>query len=145
MGRILLTLTIIAISPFVALSVAIAMGHYAEPAQALMTLFSYAAVIITFTGGIHWGIAIQQYSKNTRVANTLALESIVPVAIAWSLVFFHAYHIQLLILSLVFTLIWVVDSLLYNMNIIPQWFFTIRCVVTPIMLASLYIVYFGII
>lgn len=143
-NRLPLVVTIMAVIPFVGMSLALAAGSFNDMRTATTILITYAAVVISFMGGIHWGIALNQYSKNFRIANMLIIESVFPVIMAWGLVFLPEIHIQILMLTILFTFMWAIDSLLYNLNIIPQWFFTIRCIVTPVMLGSLYIVYFGI-
>lgn len=138
-------LTVAGSAPIVVMGVAASMRFFDNTPIIVHSLLSYAAVILSFLGGIHWGMAVAHYGHNKRVANWLITESVVPAIIAWIAVLNAPMHIQLLILTLLFTFVWGIDSILFNRNIIPQWFFEIRCIITPVVVVSLYIAYFGII
>ena len=126
-----------------ALSVAISQKFFSNNDLLLQLLLTYGGIIISFIGGVHWGFGIQQFRENRRVANFLLVEGVFPSLIAWSLPLLGDVYMHLLILTLLYALMWAVDSLLYEKNIIPQWFFTIRCIITPIVVVSLYVAYFG--
>lgn len=139
------TFMLAATLPFVGLSVAISIHMFADTKMVMQLLLTYAAVIVSFLGGIHLGVAITQHMQNRAIANLLIAESIWPSLIAWGLLYTTEMHIQLLILTLLYALMWAIDSLLYNNNLIPQWFFNLRCIITPIVVVSLYVAYFGLI
>lgn len=143
MGRLALFLTLAGGVPFVALSVMIALHSFSDVKQALDWLLVYAAVILSFMGGTHWGFAVHQYSANRPVANLLIAESILPSLVAWGVLLYPDYYIRLLVFTLLYTFTWGIDSLLYNNNLMPQWFFNIRCIITPIVVVALYVAYFG--
>jgi uncharacterized membrane protein YhdT len=145
MNRLPLTLTLIGVTPFVILSVAVSMHVFADPKVIIQVLLTYAAVIVSFMGGIHWGIAVTRYGEKRHIANLLIFESIWPTIIAWGALFYIEIHIQLLVLTLLYTFLWAIESLLYSNNLIPQWFFNLRCIITPIVVVSLYVAYFGLI
>jgi hypothetical protein len=128
--------------PFVCLSVAVSMHMFSDVKHVMQLLLTYAAIIVSFLGGIHLGVAITKHGK-TRFFNFLIAESIWPSLIAWGLLFTVEVHIQLLVLTLLYALMWAIDSLLYNNDVIPPWFFTLRCIITPIVVVSLYVAYFG--
>ena len=150
MTRIPLSFMIVSTLPFIVLSLAISthLMHFVSFAvgmKLMAALLVYIAVFTSFLGGIHWGIAINQYNRNRKIANLLTLESMLPVIIAWGVLFFNDTNMQLLALALLYAFMWAVDSILYNLDIIPQWFFNLRCVVTPIVVVSLYVAYFGLV
>lgn len=145
MNRLPLTLTLIGVAPFVILSVAVSMHVFPDPKPIIRILLSYAAVIVSFMGGIHWGVAVTRYTEKRRLANLLILESVWPSVIAWGALFYVEIHIQLLVMTLLYTFLWAIESLLYTNDLIPQWFYNLRCILTPIVVVSLYVAYFGLI
>lgn len=139
-----LYLTLLSALPFIALSGMIAM-HMDQQTILLHFLMTYAAVILSFLGGIHWGLAVLHYPKNPNQAVLMLFESIVPPLLAWSLMLVDQVYLRLLSFAFLYALVWGIDSVLYNHKIIPQWFFNLRCVVTPIVVVSIYVAYFSII
>lgn len=145
MKRLPLTLTMLSAVPFVALSVAVSARVFENNAMVIHALLSYSTVILSFLGGVHWGIAITNYVHDKRVANILIAESVLPSVLAWGGLLHAELHIQLLLLTVLFTFIWAIDSMLVERKVIPVWFFEIRCIITPIVVTSLYVAYFGMI
>jgi uncharacterized membrane protein YhdT len=140
-----ISFTIAGTVPFVGLSVMVAAHAFADNKLVIQLLLTYAAVIMSFLGGIHLGVALTQYAHQPRISKLLIAESIWPSLITWGLLYTTQVHIQLLVLTILYALMWAIDSLLYNNDIIPQWFFNLRCVITPIVMVSLYVAYFGLI
>lgn len=145
MGKLPLILTIAGGLPFVVLGGMISLHSFNDTKHALDILLTYAAVIVSFLGGIHWGFAVNQYTQNRPIANMLIAESIIPSLVAWAVLLYPDHYVQLLVLTLLYTFTWGIDSLLYNNNLMPQWFFNIRCIITPVVVVSLYVAYFGMI
>jgi hypothetical protein len=143
MKKLPLILTLVGGVPFIVLSILISVKSFNNTKDALDILLTYAAVIISFLGGIHWGFAVHQFTANRPIANMLIAESIVPSLIAWGVLLYPDHYVQLLVFTLLYTFTWGIDSLLYNNNLMPQWFFNIRCVITPVVVVSLYVAYFG--
>jgi len=145
MDRLPWTLIIASTVPFVLLSAAVSLHVFPDNKVVIPLLLTYATVIVSFFSGIHWGIAVSQHATNRKIANLLIAEGLWPSIIAWGLLFYGEIYIQLLILTLLYTFLWAIDSLLYNNNIIPQWFFNLRCIITPIVVVSLFMAYFGLV
>jgi hypothetical protein len=145
MTRLPLSLMAAATLPFVGLSASVPLHLFSNARPIVELLLTYAAVIISFLGGIHWGIAVTQFAQKRRIANLLVAESVWPSLIAWGVLFYGEIYTQLLVLTLLYAFVWGIDSLLYSNDIIPQWFFNLRCVITPIVVVSLYVAYFGLV
>ena len=143
MKRFPVTFTVLGTLPFVALSIAVSMHMVPDVHFTVQLLLTYAAIIVSFLSGAHWGVAVTQYTNNRKVAQILIAESVWPALLAWGILFYRDIHIQLLMLTMLYSLMWVVDCLLYERNVIPQWFFELRCIITPIVVVSLYVAYFG--
>ncbi len=75
--------------PFVALSFCIIAGvdlGSLGVTDAADKLLGYGAVIVSFIGAVHWGIALQ--SLHSKSQNRLFLYSVVPALLAWVWLFF---------------------------------------------------------
>lgn len=145
MTKLPLFLTLAGAVPFVGLSMAVSLRWFADNHMVIELLLTYSAVILSFLGGIHWGVAVGQYAEHKKLASLMIAESVVLPLIAWAVIFHADVHMQFLILTSVFTCVWGVDSFLHNRSLIPTWFFELRCIITPIVVVSLYVAYFGII
>lgn len=76
--------------PFVALALSIVIGFDLDAVgvvNATDKLVGYGAVIISFIGAVHWGVAMQSESGNQ---NQLFVYSVVPALVAWVWLFFSA-------------------------------------------------------
>lgn len=145
MKKLPMTITVMSAVPFVALSVVASMRWFEDTTFVIHTLLTYSAVILSFLGGVHWGVAISNYAFDKHLANRLVAESVIPSLLAWGALLYAELHIQLLVLTVLFTSIWAIDSMLVARKIIPMWFFEIRCIITPVVVVSLYVAYFGMI
>src|SRR5262245_44659338 len=130
MKRLPLTFIIAGTVPFVGLSVAVALRLFEDTHFVIQLLLTYAAVIVSFLGGIHLGVAVTRHNDKARIANLLIAESLWPSLIAWGMLFYSDIHVQLLALTLLYSFMWAIDSLLYSNEVIPQWFFNLRCIIT---------------
>jgi hypothetical protein len=143
--RLPLAFAIASAIPFVLLSTAVALHVFHNTKVVSALLLTYAAVIISFLGGIHWGIAVVRYADNRKIATWLIAESVCTSLIAWGAIFMSDTFSQLLILTLLYTFVWAIDSMLYSADMIPLWFFNLRGIITPVVLVSLYVAYFGLV
>ena len=137
-------ITFISCMPFVVLSLFIAMD-VADIPNILELLTTYAAIILSFLAGIKWGMAVDHQDVHDQLADRLCLISTAMLIPTWVVLFIPDPLSQLLCLTLLFTIAWGIDSMLHDDRIIPLWFFTLRSIVTPIVIVSLYVSYFSII
>lgn len=145
MRKLPLVFTVASVMPFVAAGMAVSMRLFPDNGMVITALLTYATIVLSFLGGVHWGVAVLHYASNRPIANLLITESVLPSLVAWSALFYAPMHIQLLVLTLLFTFIWAIDSVMVGRQIIPLWFFELRSIITPIVVVSLYVAYFGII
>ncbi len=143
--RLPLILALAGALPFVALSVAVSFHLFPNIKAVSAVLLTYAAVIISFLGGIHWGIAVVRYADDRKIASWLIAESVSTSLIAWGILLMGDTFTQLLVLTLLYTFVWAIDSMLYSADMIPLWFFDLRCIITPVVMVSLYVAYFGLV
>lgn len=114
--------------PFVALAILIWVpgSHQAWTAQALL---AYAAVILSFVGALHWGIAMStQVARDTR-SGRLYVGSVVPALLAWlALLLPPAWAVAVLLAGL-----WghyAQDRRLADEINLPAWFLPLRLALT---------------
>lgn len=123
--------------PFVVLSVCIAAGVDLERlgiADASAKLLGYAAVIISFIGAVHWGIAMQRTDDKQSV---LFIYSVVPALVAWVWLFFDVkaalFGMGLTIVAMLF-----VDRSLLT-GLVPQAYLRMRLHLTVIVATCLFL------
>ena len=132
--------------PFVALALASTQiaGSYSEPATFAFTV--YAGVILSFLGGIQWGLAIG--TRNARwlsdeAFGTLLTMSVVPSLIAWVGVFLWKDMWGTMLLATGYFLALATDHWSYGKGLIPRWFHAMRFVLTCVVILCLTVVAIG--
>ncbi len=107
---------------------------------AVHSLTIYATVILTFIGGVHWGIALQQ-TQSADNTNNRFIFSVIPSLVAWiAVVFIKPYALIILIgCFIVFRLI---EKRLYQ-QLIPVWYAQLRDQLTVIATLSILVGWVG--
>ena len=102
-------------------------------------LRAYGAVILSFLGGIQWGLAIRNSDGNARTRQGLTpilTVSIVPSLIGWTgLVVEELLGFGLLIIG--FVLVLISDVRAVNKGIAPRWYLRLRYPLTAIVISCL--------
>lgn len=126
------TLTFMGALPFVGAVIAQLQGmaHYHSGYFAL----TYGAVIISFLGGIHWGLFLSN-AQHTRL-NLLVTSNLLAL-IAWATLFFVVPVTQYLVQIAAFIALWWIDRKLVAEGIIERWFYRLRSQVTAVVLLCL--------
>ena len=65
------------------------------------------------------------------------LLSVVPSLLSWAMLFIDANGARIIVAIFLFAFVWVIDALLHLQELIPKWFFRLRCIVSPIVIGSL--------
>jgi hypothetical protein len=100
-------------------------------------LIYYIAVILSFLGGIHWGLAISLKSKFSILVRYLLAISIIPVLIAWIVLLIPTHSIQLDIFILAFVWVLFVDFFLEKNEVISKVFFKTRVIMSVLVVCIL--------
>ncbi|MFN7220860.1 MAG: DUF3429 domain-containing protein, partial [Burkholderiales bacterium] len=100
-------------------------------------LTTYAAIIVSCLGGIQWGLGVATESEQPQTANSLFLLSVVPSLLAWALLFLPSNTSKVIVALFLVGLVWIVDALLHLQQVIPAWFFRLRCVISAVVMISL--------
>ncbi len=100
-------------------------------------LTHYAAVIISFLGGIQWGIGVATIDAQPKTARSLFMLSVVPSLLAWLMLFMPVSTARIIVALVLIGFVWIIDTLLHVQKVIPTWFFRLRSIISAIVLTSL--------
>lgn len=121
--------------PFVLLT----WGLWMEPADAdfwTLALVSYGAVILSFVGAIHWGIAMMAPQLGRRASDRRFVWSVVPSLMGWVATLLPA-HLSVWVLVLGFALHYAQDHLLHRSIALPHWYLPLRRRLSAVAVLSL--------
>jgi hypothetical protein len=118
--------------PFLAVAAyALATG---SPATAMEIGVAYGAVIVSFLSGIHWAVYL---FFGARCPRNLLLTSNATALLAWlALLIAPSMHALLLLAPCLLYLL-ILDYKLRLREVIPAWFFVLRCRATAIVVLAL--------
>ena len=108
----------------------------------LTFIITYAAIILSFLGGIHWGIGMLKRSHaDPSVESKLRFFiSVIPSILGWVSIFLYEYH-AIMLLTLSFLLILLYDFISFRLNNFFQWYLFLRIILTFIVIISLLNIY----
>lgn len=124
------------IVPFFALALAAYFVPAAYELRVFMALKVYAALIITFVGALHWGIAMFQPQLSDSQAWQLYGWGVVPALMAWVLVFQSASYALAGFVTL-FIVQWLMDRAAARTSTVPPWFQPLRARLTLLVVVAL--------
>lgn len=102
--------------------------------QLLPALAGYGAVILSFLGGVHWGMAIAD-SESVALGRRL-VAAVIPSLIGWSALLMPI-GIGLLVLAAAFVLLLMFDLRTLRRGEAPAWYPRLRWPLTIVVVASL--------
>lgn len=113
--------------PFVGATVALyASDAAAVRVPAIAALVTYSAVILSFLGGIEWGLAIRDES-GTESTRVLALgASTVSSLAAWAVLWLPSPQWQVGAALGLFVAVWAADQWMASRGLLPAWFVDLR-------------------
>jgi hypothetical protein len=112
------------IIPFVVLSIAETFASDALKARLSFALLAYGAIILSFLGGVHWGLAIAVPQNDNTLWRRITL-SILPSLVAW-LALVTPSSIGFLILAGAFVAMLLVDIHASRVQEAPAWYPKLR-------------------
>jgi hypothetical protein len=120
--------------PFVAATAALFMSDAA--------LVTYSAVILSFLGGIEWGLALGEGSgtEATRVA-ALGL-SAVPSLAGWAVLWLPSPTWQVGTALALFVAVWGADQWMASRGLLPTWFIDLRTAISVLVASALAVALF---
>ena len=123
--------------PCLAATVSLVAGGPLHPTVSIVMLVTYVAVVLSFLGGIQWGIALSIHDTAPQSANRLFILSIIPALLGWGSLWLNSPSQQLGAGIVVLALAWTLDALLRVRDLLPAWYFRLRGVATLIVGVSL--------
>lgn len=126
--------------PFAACAVAVWTASPVLQAEGSQLLLGYAAVILTFLGGVHWGKAMADRpgldGGDTDLNWARLGWSVLPSLIAWTALRMEPGFALVLLLA-AFALAFLVDRQAVRVGFFPEWYLPLRKVLTLGVLACL--------
>lgn len=104
----------------------------------------YGAIILSFMGGVHWGLAMARHASGTsqppmaQPIDAQFIASVIPALIAWAALLLPP-AIGVPVLAIAFVLLLVFDLYSVRGGTAPQWYPTLRIPLTVCVTASLMI------
>ncbi|MEO8040185.1 MAG: DUF3429 domain-containing protein [Betaproteobacteria bacterium] len=111
--------------PFVVLAGAIWVSDEAYRVIAYEWLRTYAAVVLSFVGALHWGFAMLHPKMSEHDRNTVMGWSVVPALVAWLALLAPLRH-GLALTGSMFALHYAMDRALVLRFDIPGWYIRLR-------------------
>jgi Protein of unknown function (DUF3429) len=137
--RVSQTLTYAGATPFVIGAIWLLLPNTAESIRVLLAngITTYAAVIISFLGGIQWGVGVATLDQQPKTARSLFFLSVIPSLLAWGMLFLQNTSTRVIVALLLIGFVWLIDALLNLQRVIPAWFFQLRSRISPVVMAAL--------
>jgi hypothetical protein len=122
--------------PFVVLSSALfALPEHTRP-QILQWLIAYAAVILSFVGALHWGVAMVHAQMREADRTVFMAWSVVPALAAWVALLLPA-KTALLLMAGTFVVHFAADRQLAHRFLLPAWYLRLRGGLTGVVVLCL--------
>ncbi|MEM7253181.1 MAG: DUF3429 domain-containing protein [Pseudomonadota bacterium] len=123
------------IVPFAGLAAAPWFTDPVHHGMVIRSLVVYAAVILTFVGAIHWGVALHR-DVAPAARSKLFMWSVVPALIAWAATHFVP-PVAIMAIVIGFALQLVADRIAVRSLPLPRWFWRLRIILTSGVVLSL--------
>lgn len=122
---IALWLGTLGVLPFAALTVVVWVAAEAAASAALFAVVVYGAVILSFLGGAHWGLASGGMGDQPAAASRLLILSVVPSLVGWVAVLVPPPWPAAL-LAAAFVAVLPLDRWAMSMSLAPGWWLRLR-------------------
>lgn len=129
-----LILGIGSVVPFFLPALATAGGSSELLHTALQMQFGYAAVILSFLGGVHWGRALAGGAEDLNWPRLVW--SLIPALIGWGLLMLPDAKMIAVGFAVAFTLAFIIDSKASKTGWFPVWYGGLRKLLTTAILVS---------
>ena len=128
--RIAWVLAIAGTIPFIVATAFIFRGESHVRVPAIAALITYSAVVLSFLGGIEWGLALREEAGDERSRAVALGLSTVPSLAAWAVLWLPSTTQQLGTALGIFVFAWAADQYLTSRGLLPTWFVDLRTAIT---------------
>ena len=97
---------------------------------AIAALVTFAAIVISYLGGIEGGLALREEGVNERTRAIALSLSALPSLAAWGVLWLPSPQQQLGAAMAVFVVVWAADLYHARHGLIPSWFVDLRTAIT---------------
>jgi uncharacterized membrane protein len=97
---------------------------------AIAALVTFAAVILSYLGGIEWGLALHEVPGTERTRAVALGVSTLPALAAWGILWAPSPQWQVGGAIVLFLAVWAADLWLARHGLIPSWFVDLRTAIT---------------
>ena len=122
--------------PFVGLLLAPFLGFEPFGRNPVAVLGLYAAVILSFMGAVHWGLAMAEMGGKRDTAWSYAI-SVAPAVFGWFALAFLPHPVALRAIALAFALLLLYDLRAVRLGRAPPWYGRLRWPLTLVVVPSL--------
>jgi hypothetical protein len=130
--RIAWILTIAGAIPFVVATAFMFRGEAHVRVPAIAALITYSAVVLSFLGGIEWGLALREEAGNEMTRAVALGLSTVPSLAAWTVLWLNGPTQQIGTAIGIFVFAWGADQYLASRGLLPTWFVDLRTAITGV-------------
>lgn len=132
-------LALLGFAPFAVLSLWLAgiAGDHPWRAGTILLLKAYAAIILSFLGGIRWGLAM----RDGAAPRDMAVSAVPPLA-GWAALFVPAPH-AFAFLAVAFAAMGAWDNLSAHGGAAPAWFGRMRALLTLLVVTAMVVAFAG--
>ena len=99
---------------------------------AIAALVSFAAVVLSYLGGIEGGLALRDEAGTPETRAIAFALSTLPSLAAWGVLWLPSPQWQLGAALGLFVLVWVADLMLSHQGLVPSWFVDLRTAITAL-------------
>lgn len=132
MRRVAWALAFAGTVPFALATLALLSDETRVRIPAIAALVTYAAVILSFLGGIEWGLALREGGADERTRAAALFVSGASALAAWGVLWLPSAFWQLGASLALFVLVWLADLGMSRRGLIPSWFVDVRTAVTAL-------------
>ena len=130
--RIAWILTIAGVIPFAVAIAFMFRGESHVRVPAIAALITYSAVVLSFLGGIEWGLALREEAGNEMTRAVALGLSTVPSLAAWTVLWLNGPTQQIGTAIGIFVFAWGADQYLASRGLLPTWFVDLRTAITGV-------------
>jgi hypothetical protein len=109
---------------------------------AIAALVTFAAVVISYVGGIEFGLALREEGSNEAVRALAMSMSALPSLASWGVFWLGSPQQQIGAVIGIFVLVWFSDLYLARRGLIPSWFVDLRTAITAIAVVILGVAFY---
>jgi Protein of unknown function (DUF3429) len=141
--RIAWVLAAAGVVPFLVATAALMSTESSVRVPAIAALVTYSAVILSFLGGIEWGLALREEAGTERTRAMALGFSAVPSMAAWAVLWLPTSTSWQIGLALaIFVAVWAADQWMASRGLLPSWFVDLRTAITAIVAVILAVALF---